>query len=93
VADSRAQLRRLGKYVRIHLILTILLLIFSRPLIRWLDRMTAGKDNGNKFHYFFVSNLLKTLQELNLAAIKSAARRAIRLATPVILHSQSSVTV
>jgi hypothetical protein len=83
----------LRKYVYFLLFLTIVRLIFSRPLIRWRDRMTADVGVGNRFHFFVVENLLKTLQELDLAVIELAARQAIRLATPVIPHSQSSVTV
>jgi len=39
-----------------------------------------------------VRSLLQTRQKVNLAVIESAARQAISLATPVILHSQNSVT-
>lgn len=40
-----------------------------------------------------ILNLLKTRQEGNPGVMKSGARQGISLATPVILHSQSDVTV
>ena len=48
----------LGDYARSLLILNIVLLVFSRPLVRWLDRFSADQGSGNKLHFFRVSNLL-----------------------------------
>ena len=58
--------------------------------------MTKAGDYAIEWRLYYYTkdlrNLLRTRQEVNLAVIESAAKQAISLATPVILHSQNSVT-
>jgi hypothetical protein len=39
---------RLGEYASILLILNLVLLVFSRPLVRWLDHFNADKSRRRR---------------------------------------------